>query len=188
LREGKTVMHPGVNFDLTGNTRLFEQAAQFLNHWHGREIVVLGTGDVELARDFIERKMRALLRLTDQPGAVIRSGRSDAVGIARRSRQGVGTAHTVAVATHRTPLDLALVIDKRDHGSHIFHHRRDGHLGSDRTHPRVLRAARFHGFRAKKRISSGAVVEVGQQHVIADRRDAARHIAQFLTHAMRIHQ
>src|SRR5439155_3369809 len=70
LWKGEAVMHPGVHFDLTGNTCLFEPTLQFFDHRQRRERVVLGTGDIELAHDLVERAMRALLRLADQPGPV----------------------------------------------------------------------------------------------------------------------
>ena len=38
------------------------------------------------------------------------------------------------------------------------------------------------------RVAPGAVIEIGQQHVIADAREPARHVAQFIANARRIHQ
>src|SRR6267143_5673367 len=84
LWKGEAVMHLGVHFDLTGNACLFEPALQFFDHRQRRQRVVLGTGNIELARDLAERAMRALLRLADQPGPVKRRGSSNAIGIARR--------------------------------------------------------------------------------------------------------
>src|SRR5262245_30650575 len=87
LRNGEAVMYLRVHFNLTGYPCPSEPALQFFDHRQRCERVVLGTGDIELARDLAERAMRALLRLTDQPGPVKRRGRSKAIGIARRRRQ-----------------------------------------------------------------------------------------------------
>src|SRR4030095_10908928 len=127
LWKGEAVMHSGVHFALTGNACPCEPALQFFDHRQRCERVVLGTGDIELARDLAERAMRALLRLADQPGPVKRRGSSNAVGIARRCRQRVGTAHTVAMAARSTWRHCLLPIDKREHGGDILHHRRDRH-------------------------------------------------------------
>src|SRR2546422_9573663 len=85
--------------------------------------------------------MRTLLCLTDEPRAVKRGSSSDAVGIACRRRQRVRAAHTIAMTAHRARRDGVLTIDKREHGSDIAHHRRDGHLCAYRTHTCVLCAA-----------------------------------------------
>src|SRR4029450_977587 len=54
LWKGEAVMYLRVHFDLTGHTNLFEPALQFFDHRQRRERVVLGTGDIKLARDLIE--------------------------------------------------------------------------------------------------------------------------------------
>src|SRR5712691_1446980 len=119
---------------------------------------MLGTGDIELTRDLAERAMWALLRLADQPGPVKRRGSSNATGIARRRRQRVGTAHTVAMAAHRARCHRLLPIDKREHGSDILHHRRDRHRGAYRAHACMLRAARLADVWPKDRVPPRAVV------------------------------
>src|SRR5262249_9498724 len=84
LREGEAVMDTGMELDLARGARLLEKPAQLLDHGQGRELVVLGAGDVELAPALAQRQMRALDGVADQPGAVERGRRRDALGIARR--------------------------------------------------------------------------------------------------------
>src|SRR6266705_1056263 len=110
--------------------------------------------------------MRTLLCLTDEPRAVKRGSSSDAVGIACCGRQRVRAAHTIAMTAHRALHDGVLTIDKREHGSDIAHHRRDGHLGAYRTHTCVLCAALLDHVWPKNRVSPGAVVQVGQQYIV----------------------
>jgi hypothetical protein len=50
LREGETVVDAGVELDFTGGAGPAEQGTEFLDHRQRRQIVVLGAGDVELAR------------------------------------------------------------------------------------------------------------------------------------------
>jgi hypothetical protein len=48
LWKGEPMMHPGGHFDLTGNACPCAQALQFCDHRQRREVIVLGTGDIEL--------------------------------------------------------------------------------------------------------------------------------------------
>jgi hypothetical protein len=52
----------------------------------------------------------------------------------------------------------------------------------------VLGAALLVDIRSVDRVATRAVVEIGQQHVIADRGEPARHILQLLANAVRVHQ
>jgi hypothetical protein len=54
LRKGEAVMHPGVHLDLAGNACQCEQTLQFLDHWQRCEIVMFGTGNIELAFDLAQ--------------------------------------------------------------------------------------------------------------------------------------
>jgi hypothetical protein len=81
-----------------------------------------------------------------------------------------------------------LVIDKRQHGGDIVHHRRDRHLGPHRAHARAIRTPLVQHVGAENRIPPGAIIEVGQEHVVADGREPARHIAEFLADTGCIHQ
>ena len=132
--------------------------------------------------------MRTLLRLTDEPRAVKRGGSSDAVGIACRRRQRVWAAHTIAMTAHRARRDGVLTIDKREHGSDIAHHGRDGHLGAYRTHTCVLCAALLEHVWPKNRVPPGAVVQVGQQHVVANSGETPHHVPELLADTIGIHQ
>src|SRR2546425_6554312 len=132
--------------------------------------------------------MWTLLRVADEPCAVKRGGSSDAVGIACRCRQRVWATHTIAMTAHRAGRDGVLTIDKREYGRDITHHRRDGHLGAYRTHTCALCAAFLEHVWPKNRVPPGAVVQVGQQHVVADGREPARHVPELLADAGGIHQ
>jgi hypothetical protein len=92
------------------------------------------------------------------------------------------------VRADRPLLRGGLTIDEGEHCAHIVHHRRDGHLRAHRPHAFTLRAALLEHIGAKDRVAAGAVIQVGQQHVVADRAEAARHVPQFLADAWRIHQ
>ena len=54
LWKGEAVMHPRVHFDLTGHACPGELALQFFDHRQRRERIVLGTGDIQLARDLAD--------------------------------------------------------------------------------------------------------------------------------------
>jgi kynureninase len=94
----------------------------------------------------------------------------DAVGVAGRRGSCVGATHTVAMAADRAPHDGILPIDTRQHGRDIAHHRRDRHRDTDRVHAGVLRATLLHHGWPEDRVAPGAVVQVGQQHVVANGR------------------
>ena len=61
-------------------------------------------------------------------------------------------------------------------------------LGAYRTHTCVLCAALLEHVWPKNRVPPGAVVQVGQQHVVADGREPARHVPELLADAGGIHQ
>jgi hypothetical protein len=85
-------------------------------------------------------------------------------------------------------LDLVLPIGEGEHRSDIVHYWRNGHLSADGAHTLVLGAALLVDTRAKDRVATRAVVQIGQQHVIADRGEPARHILQLLADTVRVHQ
>ena len=132
--------------------------------------------------------MRALHRIADQPGAVERGGGSDALGVARGGGERVRPAHAITVRADRAGLGTVLTIEKRQHGGHVIHHRRDRHFGPHRAHALMLRAAMLEHLRPVDRVAPGAVVEIGQQHAVADRREPPRHVAQLIADAGRVHQ
>ncbi len=47
--KSETVVDAGIDFELARDTRLVEEATQFLDHRQWCELIMLGTGDVELA-------------------------------------------------------------------------------------------------------------------------------------------
>jgi hypothetical protein len=49
LREGKTMVHSGVKLDLPGGAGIPKQHPELFDHRQRRQIVMLGTGYVELA-------------------------------------------------------------------------------------------------------------------------------------------
>jgi ATP sulfurylase len=50
LRERKTVMNPGIEFDFTGSAGPPEQGAQLFHHRQWRQVVVFSASNVEFAR------------------------------------------------------------------------------------------------------------------------------------------
>jgi hypothetical protein len=92
------------------------------------------------------------------------------------------------VTSHWPSLYLALSIDISEHRSNITHDRGSGHLGADSPHALALRAALLEDVRPKNRVTSGAVVEIGQQHVIAHRAETAGHVPELFANARRVHQ
>ena len=132
--------------------------------------------------------MRALFCVADEPGAVKRRRSRDAVGKTRRGGERKGAAHAIAVHPDRAGLGRTLRVGKGDHRRDVVHDRRDRHLGAHPSHPLALGAALLEHVGPKNRIAAGAMVEIGQQHVIADRRQPTRHVAQFLADARRVHQ
>ncbi len=132
--------------------------------------------------------MRALLGVADEPGAVKGRRCGDPVGKARRRGERIGSAHAIAVGPDRAGLRLAVAVGEVEHRGDVVHHRRDRHPGAHRPHPLALGAPRLEHVGPEDRVAAGAVVEVGQQHKIADRRQPARHVAQLLADAGRVHQ
>jgi hypothetical protein len=49
----------------------------------------------------------------------------------------------------------------------------NGHLGTDSPHALRLGAAFLEHIRPKNRVAPGTIVEIGQQHIIANRAEAA---------------
>src|SRR5690349_10249607 len=88
----------------------------------------------------------------------------------------------------RPLLHLTLLLDKCEDRGEVIHHRRNGHLGPNGTHALMLRTALLLHARSIDRVTTCAVVEIGQQHVIADRSEPARHILELLANAVRVHQ
>src|SRR5208282_5750865 len=131
-------------------------------------------------------EMGALLCLADEPGSVERSGGRDAFGIACRGGEGVGTAHAVAMAANRTPLHLILSLNKGEHRAYVVHHRRNGHLGADGPHAAVLAATLLLHIGSIDRIPARTVIEIGQQDVIADGPEPARHVLELLADTVRV--
>ena len=131
--------------------------------------------------------MRALLGVADQPGAVERGGGGDAVGIAGRGGQRIGAAHAVAMA----PTGPGFTASCRSTNASMA-------ATSSITggivilvRPRACVVARGcppRDVRPEDRVPPGAVIQVGQQHVVADGREPARHVPQLLADAVRIHQ
>ena len=181
-------MDAHLDLELAGIARLVEQRLQLLDHVGRRQLVVLGAGDVELALGLAEGEVRALDRVAHQPGAVERGGGGDAVGIARGGGQRIGPAHAIAVGADRALLRLLLLVGKGDQGGDVVHHRRDRHLGAHRPHAGLLGAALLQHVGAVLGVLAGAVIEVGQQHVVAHRRQPAGHVVELLADAGRVHQ
>ena len=92
------------------------------------------------------------------------------------------------MAPDRTPLHLVLSIDKGEHRGYVVHDRRNGHLGADGPHAAVLGAALLLHIGSIDRIAARAVIEIGQQHVIADGAEPARHVLELLADTVRVHQ
>src|SRR5262249_17852969 len=126
LRESEAVMHAGMQLNLSWQAGTREQATQVLDHRQWRQLVVFGTGDVELAFDFAEVEMWAFFRIADQPGAIERRGGSDAIGIACRGSQRVRATHAVAMCADRARLGGVPSINKRQHRCDVIHHGRNG--------------------------------------------------------------
>ena len=86
------------------------------------------------------------------------------------------------------PLFAALCRSQKiQHRADIVHHRRDRHLGAHRAHAGLLGRALFQHVGAVDRVAPGTVIEVGEEHVVSDSREPARHHAQLLADAGRIH-
>ena len=51
--KGEAVVHFGVDLKLAGNAGLLEEAVQLLDHGQGRQVVMLGAGDVKLTLDLV---------------------------------------------------------------------------------------------------------------------------------------
>src|SRR6516162_10978097 len=132
--------------------------------------------------------VRTFLSVADEPSPVKRGGSSDPIRIARCSCQSVGAAHAVTVTSHWPSLYLALTIDISEHSGDVVHDRGNGHFGADSPHAVALHAALLEHVRPKNRVASGAVVEVGQQHVVADRAEAAGHVPELFANAWGVHQ
>src|ERR1700730_6063643 len=128
--------------------------------------------------------MRALFGVADEPGTVERGGCGDVLGKARRGRQGIGAAHAIAVTSDFPLLYLPLPVDRIQHRGNVFHDRGNSHLGADRPHAVALGAALFEHAWPENRVAAGAVIEGGQQHVIADSGRPARHVAEFFADAL----
>ena len=54
LREREAVMDPWVELDLTRRARPLKQSAQLIDHRQGRQLVVVGTGNVEFPLDLAQ--------------------------------------------------------------------------------------------------------------------------------------
>src|SRR5262249_42827792 len=116
LREREPMMHAGVELDLAGTPGFLEQATQLLHPRPRRQLVDFRAGDVELGLALAERQVRALHRVTHEPGAVKGRRRSDARGIARGGGEGVGPAHAVAVYADGPARDALRAVEVADHG------------------------------------------------------------------------
>jgi hypothetical protein len=92
------------------------------------------------------------------------------------------------VASGGAPFYLALPIGVSEHCGNVAHDRGNGHLGAHGPHALALGAALLEHIRPKNRIAAGAVVEIGQQHVIADRVKATGHVPELFGNARRVHQ
>src|SRR5689334_2478344 len=92
------------------------------------------------------------------------------------------------MAAGRALLHLTLLLDKCEDRGEVIHHRWNGHLGANGTHALVLGAALLLHARSIDRVTTRAVVEIGQQHIIADGAEPARYILELLANTVRVHQ
>src|SRR5947209_7721132 len=92
------------------------------------------------------------------------------------------------MAADRPLLDVLLLLGKCDHSADVVHDRGNGHVGTDGSHSLVLGAALFLHIWSIDRIAAGAVIEIGQQHVIADCTEPPRHILELLADTVGVHQ
>src|SRR5262245_46974921 len=100
----KAVVNLGIELDLAGGAGISEQPTERLDHRQRRQIVMLRTGDVELAFDPSEREVWARFGVADEPGPVIRRRGGNPLGVPCRCREGVRAAHAISMATDRPPL------------------------------------------------------------------------------------
>jgi hypothetical protein len=82
---------------------------------------------------------------------------------------------------------LFLSLGKREHGRDVVHHRRERHLGAHRAHALMLGAAVLEHLWPVDRVAPGAVIEVGEQDIVADGGEPPRHVAQLLADAGGVH-
>jgi len=80
-----------------------------------------------------------------------------------------------------------LSVDEVQHRGNVFHDRWNGHLGADCPHAVALGATLFEHARPENRVAASAVIKVGQQHVIADCGEPARHVPELFADARGIH-
>src|ERR1700747_648238 len=105
-------MNSWIEFDFPGSAGPREQGPEFLDHRQRCQLVMFSASNVELALHLAQREMGALFGLAAEPGSVEGTSGGAAGRITRGRGEGIGTAHTVAMAANPPPLHLVLSLNK----------------------------------------------------------------------------
>ena len=130
--------------------------------------------------------MRAVGLVGGKMGAVDRGGGLHPIGKMRRGVDRISAAHAVADRTDEVVARGGLAIGIGEQRPRILHHQGNVDRGHQFEHPLALRRLRVRRQRPKLH-HAGAVIQIGQHHIIARSREPACHVAQFLADRRRIH-
>ncbi len=130
--------------------------------------------------------MRAVGLVGRELHAVDRCRRLDAIGEVRRCVDCIAAAHAVADGADDPSVRGLLGFGISEQGLGVFHDQRNGQRVHQLEH--LLALGRFRiGIDRPELHDAGAVIHVGQHHVIARCSEPARHVAQLHADRRRVH-
>ena len=187
--EGVAVMRAHLGLDARRKRRGGQELLE-LRHVGQRHVgVVLGEGIITLGRDVAEHEMRRVGLVGDQARSVVRREAGDAVRMRGGSGRHEGATHAVADQADLARLGIGHRRQPVQDDSGIGRHLGVGDRLQEAEHPRpvglgvgmILR-------RAAHEVADGAVVQVGQQHIIAGLRNTPADLPKTFANAGRVHQ
>ena len=153
-----------------------------VDDFFGRVAVYFRACKVHFGADPVSQQMWRIRGFVQQVGPIDGRAALETFREVRACRQYERPAHAVAHSAQRRRICGRLPIDELEHGPGIAHHELDFKVPHHFKHS-------LHAFFVAdhREFASLAVVQIRQHDVVADARDAARHIVQFFAFAGCIH-
>ena len=184
LREGKTVMGAGIDLDLV--VRSLHAGRDLVDNLLRRIDVGLGAGEIEFSPGLRRGQMRAVGLVGREMRAVDRSRRLHAIRKMRRRVDRVAAAHAVADGADDFRVRRFLRLGIGEQGLGVFHHHGNVDRVHEAEHPLALGRFRIRRDRSQLH-DAGAVIHIGQHHVITRGAEPPRHVTQFLADCGSVH-
>ena len=184
---GEAVFDVGVDIEGVLEVCGLEGGFEALLFLGGEMGIDAGDANVDGSAHAGGEQMGAIGLVGGEAGAMERSGGGDAVGKRPGGGEGEGTAHAVADAADFRTEDGGLAIEETQEGGSVFHDQAvvDGFHA---LHPAVaIRAFLEGGGEVERQRGAGAVVEIGQEDVVAGGREPFGHGAECRADAEGIH-